>query len=96
MEKRNIFDKSFLIILFLPLYILERALRALASSSGGAACPGVPGVNPGGRPQESGGDSKAIKVKKIFVTNGCTYGWMDRRVGRNSDLDMYSTHRSSS
>ena len=39
---------------------LEKALRALASSSGGAACPGVPGVNPGGRPQESGGDSKAI------------------------------------
>ena len=36
---------------------LEKALRAFASSSGGAACPGV---NPRGRPQELGGDSKAI------------------------------------
>ena len=26
----------------------------------GLRAPGVPGVNPGGRPQESGGDSKAI------------------------------------
>ena len=37
-------------------YILERALRALASSSGGAACPG--GTR--GQPQRSGGDPKVI------------------------------------
>ena len=40
--------------------LLERALRALASSSGGAACPGGTQGQPQGRPQESGGDSKAI------------------------------------
>ena len=27
---------------------------------------GLPGVNPRGRPQESGGDSKAIKAKEKF------------------------------
>ena len=44
----------------LLLILLERALRALASSSGGAACPGGTRGQPRGRPQESGGDSKAI------------------------------------
>ena len=39
---------------------LERALRALASSSGGTACPGGTRGQPRDRPQESGGDSKAI------------------------------------
>ena len=42
------------------LIILERALRALASSSGGAACPGGTLGQPGGQPQESGSDPKAI------------------------------------
>ena len=42
------------------IMILERALWALASSCGGAACLGGTRVNPRGRPQESGGDSKAI------------------------------------
>ena len=41
---------------FPQFILLERALPALASSSGGTACPGVPGVNPGDRPQESGAD----------------------------------------
>ncbi len=33
----------------------------------GLRAPEVPGVNLGGRPQQSGGDSKAIKAKKKFV-----------------------------
>ena len=40
----------------MPLLAPPEGLRAL----------GVPGVNPKGRPQESGGDSKAIKAKKNF------------------------------
>ena len=40
--------------------VLERALRALASSSGGAACPGGTRGQPGDQPPESGDDSKAI------------------------------------
>ena len=39
---------------------LERALWALASSSGGAACPGGTQGQPEGQPQESGSDSKAV------------------------------------
>ena len=39
---------------------LERALRALASSSGGAACPGGRGVGVSGQPRGSGGDPKVI------------------------------------
>ena len=36
--------------------------------SKGLRAPEVPGVNPGDRPQESGGDSKVIQAKKNFVT----------------------------
>ena len=42
------------------IYLLERALRALASSSGGAACPGGRGVGVRGQPRGSGGDPKVI------------------------------------
>ena len=75
------------------IYKLERALRALASSSGGAACPGgtrgqprgsTPGVDPGSQ----GVIPRRVKRKKIFVTHARrTHGWTDRRVGRNSDVD---------
>ena len=40
--------------------ILERALRALASSSGGAACPGGRGVGVRGQSWGSRGDPKVI------------------------------------
>ena len=63
------------------------ALRALSSSSGGASCPGTPGVNLRGRPRGSGGDSKVIKAKKKFC-DGRTDGWTDRRDSRNSDVDV--------
>ena len=53
----------------------------------GLRAPGVPGVNPGGRPQESGGDSKAMLSKKNFCDRRMDAGRTDRRVGRNSDLD---------
>ena len=60
---------------------LERALRALASSSGGAARPGVPGVNPGGHPGGHPGGQGVIprrfKRKKFFVTDGRTDGRTD-------------------
>ena len=42
------------------MVILERALRALASSSGGAACPGGTRGQPRGSTPGSGSDSKAI------------------------------------
>ena len=79
------------------LKLLEKALRAFASSSGGAACPGGRGgVGVRGQPRGSGGDPKVIprrfKRKKIFVTYGRTdgaaaAGWTDRRACRNSMLD---------
>ena len=47
------------------LLTLERALRALASSSGGAACPGVPRVNP----RSQGMIPSRFKQKKKIVTN---------------------------
>ena len=63
----------------------------------GQRAPELPGVNPGGRPQESWGDSKAIEAKKDFCdgrTDGQTYertdAWTDRRDGRNSGLDESS------
>ena len=61
------------------LYLkLEKALRAFASSSGGAACPGGWGE---GSTLGVGGDPKVIlrrfKQKKIFVTDGRTYGRTD-------------------
>ena len=46
----------------------------------GLRAPELPGVNPGGRPQESGGDSKAIYAEKKFCderTDGRTYGRTD-------------------
>ena len=75
------------------LYVLERALRALASSSGGAACPGgtwgqpqgVPGVNPRGYPGSTPGvdfrsqwvSSRDLSEKKIFLTDERTEGRTD-------------------
>ena len=67
---------------------LEKALRAFASSSGGAACPGGRGVGVRGQPWGSGGDPKVIprrfKRKKIFVTyvrtDERTQGWTDLTV----------------
>ena len=44
----------------LNIKILERALRPLLAPPEGLRDPGYPGSTPGGRPQESGGDSKAI------------------------------------
>ena len=63
--------------------ILERALRALASPSGGAAWPKATRVNP----RSQGVIPMSFKRKKIFVTNGLTNGRTDRRDGRNSYLD---------
>ena len=42
------------------VYILERALGPLLAPPEGLRAPEQPGVNPGDRPQESGGDSKEI------------------------------------
>ena len=53
------------------MYILERALRALASSSGGAACPGgYPGSTPGVNQKSRGMIPRRYKRKKNFVTDG--------------------------
>ena len=63
---------------------LERALRALASSSGGAACPG--GTR--GQPRGQGVIPRRCKQKKFFVTNEVsTYGWTHKFEGGNSGLD---------
>ena len=45
---------------FLAYSVLERALQALATFPEELCAPELPGVNPRGRPQKSGGDSKAI------------------------------------
>ena len=76
--------------------ILERALRALASSSGGAACPGgtrgqPQGSTPGVRGWFQGDWSEKKKIcdgRTDERTNGRTDTWTDRRVGWNSDLDV--------
>ena len=54
---------SFLIFWLQKLQLLEKALCAFApllAPPEGLCAPGLPGVNPGGGPQESGSDSKAI------------------------------------
>ena len=56
----------------------------------------MPGAHPGSTSGINPGGQRAIprrfKQKKIFVTNGrtdgLTNGRTDRRVGRNSDLDV--------
>ena len=64
--------------LFDVYFQLERALRALASSSGGAACPGVPGGStPGVDPRSQGAIPRRFKRKKIFVTYVRTHELMD-------------------
>ena len=40
--------------------LLERPFGPLLAPPEGLRAPGLPGVNPRGRPQESGGDSKVI------------------------------------
>ena len=60
--------------------------QAYSSSSGGAAWPGVPGVNLGGQPRP--GQEvipRQFKRRKNFVMHGGA--WTDRRHGRNSDVD---------
>ena len=53
-----------------------------------------PGSTPGIDPRSQGVIPRRFKRKKIFVTNGWmnarTNTWMDRRVGRNSDVDEYT------
>ena len=68
---------------------LERALRALASFSGGAACPGgTRGQHRGSTPGVRGWFQGDLSEKKIlWRTDERTDGWTDRRAGRNSDLD---------
>ena len=75
-----------LIIHHATLSILKTPLLAPPE---GLRAPELPGVNTGDRPKESGGDSKAISAKKIydFTAGRRPYGWTDRRVGQNSDVD---------
>ena len=46
----------------MPLFLTRKCLLRghILAPLEGLRAPGVPGVNPGVRPQESGGDSKAI------------------------------------
>ena len=68
--------------------LLERALRALASSSGRAACPGATRGQPrGSTPRVRGWFQGDLSEKKNFVTNARTNGRTDRLESRNSDLD---------
>ena len=68
--------------------VFGKALRALASSSGGAACPGATrGQPPGSTPEVRGRFQGYLREKKIFVTAGRRpdgrrmpdAGWTDRR-----------------
>ena len=38
-------------------------------------------------PRSQGVIPRRFKQKKIFVTDGRTHRWTDRRAGRNSDVD---------
>ena len=70
------------------LCLLERALRSLASSSGGAACPGATRGQPqGSTPGFRGGFQGDLSEKKNFVMHARTdEGWTDRHDSRNSDV----------
>ena len=71
-----------------PLYCgilfieLEKALRAFASSSGGAACPGDRGVGVMGQPRRSGGDPKVIYVSEKKICDARMNGHMDGQTCR--------------
>ena len=69
--------------------ILEKALRAFASSSGGAACPGATRGQPqGSTPGVRGWFQGDLSEKKIlWRTDVRTDAWTDRRDGGNSYLD---------
>ena len=69
--------------------ILERALRALASSSGGAACPGATHGQPRGSTLGVRGWFLGDLSEKNFVTDERTDGRTDRNDGRNSYLDKW-------
>ena len=54
----------------------------------GLRAPGLPGVDP----RSQGVIPRRFKRKKIFVTSDghqTPDGWTDRRVGRNSDVDIF-------
>ena len=55
----------------------------------GLRAPGVPEVKPGVEPRSQGVIPRRFKRKKNFVTDA---GRTDRRVGRNSDVDMVSIY----
>ena len=83
--------------------LLEKALRAFASSSGGAACPGGRGAGVRGQPQGStpgvrGWFQGDLSEKKILwrtngLTDELTHGRTDRLDGKNSDLDEKISER---
>ena len=61
----------------------------------GLRAPELPVVKPGVDPGSQGVIPRRFKQKKIFVTDARTkYGWTDRRVGRNSDVDLGPTRGS--
>ena len=62
-SQRRIFYQTYVkfqTYLWMKFFILEGPFGPLLAPPEGLRAPGVHGVNPGGRPQESGGDSKAI------------------------------------
>ena len=66
------------------------ASRAYSSSSRGKRAPGPSGVNPWGRPQESGGDFHGDLSKKNFVTDARTDGLCQgqHNFGLNKDYSI--------
>ena len=91
--KKPINSKASICLCGNTLYmILERALRALASSSGGAACPGATRGQPrGSTPGVRGWFQGDLSEKKILwrKPNEQTDRWTHRRDSQNSYVDMY-------
>ena len=56
---------------------------------------GYPGSTPGVDPRSQGVIPRRFKRKKNFVTNGRTHGGTDRRVSRNSYVDVCSEDKAS-
>ena len=55
----------------------------------GLRAPQLPGINPGDRPQESWGDSKAIEAKKKFCDTGRKEtGWTDGQTDVKVEIVM--------
>ena len=95
LEEKIIFPRGLWLTLGIFVFIytftfiraLEKALRAHASSSGGAACPGGTWGQPQGSTKRVGGWFQGDLSEKKNLWRTKYEGWTHRREGGNSGLD---------